>query len=59
MYSGLGHEDRRNAKIRHPDARRRQAMMDNFTRNQAWRMKVAILKFLEGYYWGYTKWVYQ
>jgi hypothetical protein len=28
MYSGLGHEDRGNAKICHPDARRRQAMTD-------------------------------
>jgi hypothetical protein len=32
MYSGLRHEDRRNAKNRHPDARRRQAMADNFTK---------------------------
>jgi hypothetical protein len=55
MYSGLGHEDMRNAKIRHADARRRQAMANNFTRNHAYRMKVAILKFPEGYYWGYTK----
>jgi hypothetical protein len=55
MYSGLRHEDRRNAKIHHPGARRRQATMDNFTRNQAWRMKVAILKFPRGYCWGYSK----
>jgi hypothetical protein len=48
MYSGLRHEDRRNTKIRHLDARRRRAMTDNFTRNQAWRMKVAILKFPGG-----------
>jgi hypothetical protein len=32
MYSGLRHEDRRNAKNRHPDARRRRAMADNFTK---------------------------
>jgi hypothetical protein len=32
MYSGLRHEDRRNAKNRHPDARTRRAMADNFTK---------------------------
>jgi hypothetical protein len=32
MYSGLRHEDRRNAKNRHPDVRRRGAMADNFTK---------------------------
>jgi hypothetical protein len=31
MYSGLRHEDRRNAKF-HPDARRRRAMRDDFTK---------------------------
>jgi hypothetical protein len=28
----LRHEDRRNAMNRHPDARRRQAMADDFTK---------------------------
>jgi hypothetical protein len=32
MYSGLRHEDRRNAKI-HPDVRRRRAMAYDFTKN--------------------------
>jgi hypothetical protein len=32
MYSGLRHEDRRNAKNCHPDARRRRAMVDSFTK---------------------------
>jgi hypothetical protein len=32
MYSGLRHEDGRNAKNRHPDARRRLAMANNFTK---------------------------
>jgi hypothetical protein len=32
MYSGLRHEDRRNTKICHLDARRRRAMADNFTK---------------------------
>jgi hypothetical protein len=32
MYSGLRHEDMRNAKNRHPDARRRRDMVDNFTK---------------------------
>jgi hypothetical protein len=32
MYSGLRHEDRRNIKIRHPDARRRRVMADDFTK---------------------------
>jgi hypothetical protein len=32
MNSGLRHKDRRNAKNRHPDARRRRAMVDNFTK---------------------------
>jgi hypothetical protein len=35
MHSILTYEDRRNAKIHHPDAQRRQAMVDDFTRNQA------------------------
>jgi hypothetical protein len=32
MNSGLRHEDRRNTKIHHPDARRRRAMADDFTK---------------------------
>jgi hypothetical protein len=32
MYSGLRHADWRNTKIRHPDAGRRRAMADNFTK---------------------------
>jgi hypothetical protein len=32
MYSGLRHEERRNAKNCHPDARRRRAMADDFTK---------------------------
>jgi hypothetical protein len=32
MYSVLRHEDRRDAKNRHPDARRRRAMADSFTK---------------------------
>jgi hypothetical protein len=31
----------------------------DFTKNKAWRMEMAILKFSGGYCWGYTKWVYQ
>jgi hypothetical protein len=27
----------------------------DFTKNKAWRMKMAILKFPGGYCWGYTK----
>jgi hypothetical protein len=34
IYSRLRHEDGRNAKIRYPDARRRRAMADDFTRNK-------------------------
>jgi hypothetical protein len=32
MYNRLRHEDRRNAKNRHPDTRRRRAMADYFTK---------------------------
>jgi hypothetical protein len=27
----------------------------DFTKNKAWRIEMAILKFPGGYYWGYTK----
>jgi hypothetical protein len=41
-----------------PPSRRRKEdelwRMD-FTKNKAWRMEMAILKFPGGYYWGYTK----
>jgi hypothetical protein len=45
-----------------PPSRRREEdelwQMD-FTKNKAWLMEMAILKFPGGYCWGYTKWVYQ
>jgi hypothetical protein len=41
-----------------PPSRRRKVdklcRMD-FTKNKAWQIEMAILKFLGGYYWGYTK----
>jgi hypothetical protein len=47
--------EKRNIRNRYPDAKRRRAMEDDFTKNKAWRMEMAILKFPGGYCWGYTK----
>jgi hypothetical protein len=48
--------------IKKPPSRRRiedELWRIDFTKDEAWRMEMAILKFPGGYYWGYTKWVYQ
>jgi hypothetical protein len=33
----------------------RQAITDDFTEDHVQRVRMAILKFHRGYYWGYTK----
>jgi hypothetical protein len=52
----LRDEEKRN--IKKPSSIRKKEdelwQMD-YTRDKAWRMKMAILKFPGGYYWGYTE----
>jgi hypothetical protein len=52
----LRDEEKRN--IKKPPSRRKKEdelwRMD-FTRDKAWQMEMAILKFLGGYCWGYTE----
>jgi hypothetical protein len=55
MYSGSRHEDKRNVKNRHPDARRRRAMADNFIKKLSIADEGGDLEVPGGYYWGYTK----
>jgi hypothetical protein len=52
----LRDEEKRN--IKKPPSRRKkeyELWWMNFTKNKAWRIEMAILKFPGGYCWGYTK----
>jgi hypothetical protein len=60
IYGGLIDGEKRNIK-KPPSTRRTEDELwqIDFAKGEAWRMKMAILKFPGGYCWEYTKRVYQ